>query len=430
MTDTRRRVVITGMGLVSAYGEGVSHAWTQLCAGRSGVAAITRFDASGFPTRIAAQVPDQAWASVERTTRDWQERGRIARLAVAAADAAVEDAGRPFAHAAHRAGVVAATGTGVFEHEELFGACAGTRASRQVDMDWEALVANLRRSARPDLLRRRSPGSVPAGLAERFGLGGPVMSVMTACAGGTHAVGDALRWIRSGRADVVLAGGADSEVTPMGVISFSLLGALSKHPAPATASRPFDAARDGFVLGEGAAMLILEEREHALARGARIYAEVAGFGQACDAFRATDPHPEGRGAVAAMTRAMADAGLAPADVAYINAHGTSTMANDKAETAAIRTVFGAHADRVAISSTKSMIGHALVAAGAIEAVVTALSLAHQFVHPTINLDTPDPACDLDYVPHTGRAMPIAAALSNSFAFGGQTACLALTTGRN
>lgn len=428
VTDARRRVVITGVGMVSAYGEGALHAWAQLCVGQSGVAAITRFDASGFPTRIAAQVPDDAWGAVERRTRDWHERGRIARLAAAAADAAVEDAGRPFDHAADRAGVVVATGTGVFEHDELFGACAGTRASRQVDTDWATLVANLRRSVRPELLRRRSPGSVPAGLSDRFGLEGPVMSVMTACAGGTHAVGDALRWIRSGRADVVLAGGADSEVTPMGLASFSLLGALSKHATPSRASRPFDAARDGFVLGEGAAMLILEERNRALARGARIYAEVAGFGQACDAFRATDPHPDGRGAVAAMTRALADAGLAPSDVAYINAHGTSTVANDKAETAAIRTVFGAHADRVAVSSTKSMLGHALVAAGAMEAVVTALSVAQQFAHPTINLDTRDPACDLDYVPHTGRAMPIAAALSNSFAFGGQTACLALTSG--
>jgi 3-oxoacyl-[acyl-carrier-protein] synthase II len=430
VTDARRRVVITGLGLVSAYGEGASHAWTQLCAGRSGVTAITRFDARGLPTGIAAQVPDDAWAGVARRTVEWRERGRIARMAVAAADAAVEDAGRPFEGARQRAGVVVATGTGVFEHDEVFGACAGTRASRQVETDWATLAANLRRSAQPDLMRRRSPGSVPADLAERFGVEGPVMSVMTACAGGTHAVGDALRWIRSGRADVVLAGGADSEVTPMGVASFSLLGALSRHPSPAHASRPFDLSRDGFVLGEGAAMLVLEERERALARGARIYAEVAGFGQACDAFRATDPHPDGRGAVAAMTLAMADAGLAPTDIAYINAHGTSTVANDRAETVAIRKVFGAHADRLAVSSTKSMLGHALVAAGAIEAVVTALSVAHQFVHPTINLDTADPACDLDYVAHTGRPQRISAALSNSFAFGGQTACLVVTPARD
>ena len=430
VTDRRRRVVVTGMGLVSAYGVGVTDAWTALCAGRSGITGITRFDASGFPTRIAAQLSDDAWTTVDRLSAGWEGRGRIARLALAAAAVAIDDAWQPFDGAADRAGVVVATGTGVFEHDEVFGASAGTRASRQVPTDWGALSANLRRAARPEMMRRRSPGSVPAGLAERFGLHGPVMSVMTACAGGTHAVGDALRWIRSGRADVVLTGGADSEVVPIGLASFGLLGALSKHPVPSQASRPFDAARDGFVLGEGSAMLILEERDRAMARGARIYAEVAGFGQACDAFRATDPHPDGRGAVAAMTRALADAGLAPTDVAYINAHGTSTVANDSAETAAIRKVFGAHADRLAVSATKSMLGHALVAAGAIEAVVTALSVAHQFVHPTINLDTPDPACDLDYVPHTGRPLRIPAALSNSFAFGGQTACLLLTSGRD
>lgn len=426
MTDTRRRVVITGMGLVSAYGVDVPGAWTALCAGRSGITPITRFDAGGFPSGIAAQVSDDAWTVVASHTTAWEGRGRIARLALAAAIEAVQDAGSPFDGAADRAGVVVATGTGVFEHDEVFGACAGTRASRQAPMDWRALAENLRRVARPDMLRRRSPGSVPSGLAEYFALDGPVMSVMTACAGGTHAVGDAARWIRSGRADVVLAGGADSEVTPMGLASFSLLGALSTHAEPSCASRPFDATRNGFVLGEGAAMLVLEERERALARGARIYAEVAGFGQACDAFRATDPHPDGRGAVTAMTLALADAGLAPTDVSYINAHGTSTPANDAAETVAIRKVFGAHTDHLAVSSTKSMLGHALVAAGAIEAVVTALSLTHQFAHPTINLETPDPVCDLDYVAQRGRPMCIQAALSNSFAFGGQTACLALT----
>lgn len=429
MTDRRRRVVITGMGLVSAYGVGVTGAWTQLCAGRSGVTDITRFDAGGFPTRIAAQVPEAAWEEVFRRSVGWEGRGRIARLALSAAQAAVDDAAGPFDGPRDRAGVVVATGTGMFEHDEVFGACAGTRSSRQAPTDWAALAANLRRAARPELMVRRSPGSVPAGLADRLGVTGPTMSVMTACAGGTHAIGDALRWIRSGRADVVLTGGADSEVVPMGLASFSLLGALSKHPVAAEASRPFDASRDGFVLGEGAAMLILEARDRALARGARIYAEVAGFGQACDAFRATDPHPDGRGAVAAMTLALADAGLSPSDVAYINAHGTSTVANDRAETVAIRKVFGAHADRLAVSSTKSMLGHALVAAGAIEAVVTALSVAQQFVHPTINLETPDPACDLDYVAHTGRPLPITAALSNSFAFGGQTACLVLTQER-
>jgi 3-oxoacyl-[acyl-carrier-protein] synthase II len=252
------------------------------------------------------------------------------------------------------------------------------------------------------------------------------MAVMTACAGGTQAIGDALRWIRDGRADIVVAGGADSEIYPMGLASFCLLGALSKrNDAPALASRPFDGGRDGFVIGEGAAMLVLEERESAVRRGARIYAEVAGFGSAADAFRVTDPHPEGVGGALAMTRAIADAGLTAAEIGYINAHGTSTIANDRIETLAIRRVFGAHAPRVPISSTKSMIGHGTVAAGALEAVVCALTLIHQQIHPTINQDLVDPDCDLDYVPNTARAARVDAALSNSFAFGGQSASLVL-----
>lgn len=427
MTE-RRRVVITGVGLISAFGDDADAAWACLRSGQSGITPIRRFDTRGLPVHIAAQIPEASWAAITARTSAWEGRGDIARLAAAAAQAAVADARGPFEGAASRAGVVVATGTGVFETDEVMGACAGTRPSRLGPVDWSAVASNLERSVRPHLLPRRSPGSVTADLAAQFGLQGPVMSVMTACAGGTHAIGDAARWIRTGRADVVLTGGADSELGVMGVASFALLGALTTHPDPQTASRPFDAARQGFVLGEGAAMLVLEERERARARGARIYAEVVGFGQACDAFRATDPHPDGRGATAAMSLALADAGLVPGDISYINAHGTSTVANDLAETVAIRRVFGTHADRVAVSATKSMIGHALVAAGAIEAVVTALSIRDQWVHPTVNLDVPGPGCDLDYVPHVGRPLAIPAALSNSFAFGGQTACLALTHG--
>jgi 3-oxoacyl-[acyl-carrier-protein] synthase II len=252
------------------------------------------------------------------------------------------------------------------------------------------------------------------------------MSVMTACAGGTQALGDALRWIRLGRADVVLAGASDSELYPMGLLSFSLLGALSRrNDAPETASRPFDATRDGFVIGEGAGFLVLEERERALARGVKIWAEVAGFGSACDAYRVTDPHPDGTGAARAMRRALADAGVGPDDVGYVNAHGTSTPANDRVETRALKAVFGERAAQVPVSSTKSMIGHLTVAAGAVEAIATALVLDHQVVHPTANLSTPDPECDLDYVPGRARAVPVDVALSNSFAFGGQTASLVL-----
>lgn len=252
------------------------------------------------------------------------------------------------------------------------------------------------------------------------------MAVMTACAGGTQAIGDAMRWIASGRADAVIAGGADSELYPMGLASFCLLGALStRNGTPAAASRPFDAHRDGFVMGEGAGVLVLEAIDHARRRGAHVYAEVAGFGSSCDAYRATDPHPDGVGATLAMQRAIAHAGITHVDVDYINAHGTSTPANDRAETIAVKKVLGDRAPEVPISSTKSMIGHATVAAGAIEAIVCALTLRDQHIHPTINYMTPDPACDLDYVPNHSRHASVELALSNSFAFGGQTACLAL-----
>jgi 3-oxoacyl-[acyl-carrier-protein] synthase II len=250
------------------------------------------------------------------------------------------------------------------------------------------------------------------------------MGVMTACAGGTQAIGDATRWIRTGRADVAIAGGSDSELYPMGLASFCLLGALStRNDAPAAASRPFDAERDGFVLGEGAGVLVLEERTRALRHGATIYGELAGFGSACDAYRVTDPHPEGIGAVLAMSRALADARVGPGGIDYINAHGTSTVANDRIETLAISRLFGERAARIPISSTKSMVGHATVAAGAVEAVATVLSLTQQVIHPTINQIARDPACPLDYVPNRARAASMETALSNSFAFGGQSACL-------
>jgi 3-oxoacyl-[acyl-carrier-protein] synthase II len=248
---------------------------------------------------------------------------------------------------------------------------------------------------------------------------------MTACAGGTQAIGDAFRWIRRGEVDVALAGASDSEIYPMGLASFCLLGALSRrNDEPALASRPFDAGRDGFVLGEGAGFVVLEEREHALARGASLLAEVAGFGSACDAFRVTDPHPQGLGAVLAMRRALDDAGLSPEDVGYVNAHGTSTPGGDRVEARALREVFGARLPGVAVSSTKSMIGHLTVAAGAVESIVTALSLRDGLVHPTLNQESPDPECAIDTVAEGTRRVDLHAALSNSFAFGGQTACLA------
>jgi 3-oxoacyl-[acyl-carrier-protein] synthase II len=265
-------------------------------------------------------------------------------------------------------------------------------------------------------------------VARQHGFAGPLLAVMTACSGGTQAIGDAARWLRAGDADVVVAGGADSEIYPMGLASFCLLGALSRrNDDPAGASRPFDAGRDGFVLGEGAGALVLEGLDHARRRGAPILAEVAGFGSACDAHRVTDPHPDGRGAELAMRRALADGGAAPEEVGYVNAHGTSTAANDRIETRALRRVFGERAGAVPVSSTKSMIGHLTVAAGAVEAIVTALTLAHGTLHPTINQSLPDPECGLDYVPNHARPAPpdLELALSNSFAFGGQCASLLL-----
>jgi 3-oxoacyl-[acyl-carrier-protein] synthase II len=345
--------------------------------------------------------------------------------ASAAAAAALADARVLEPGARERMGVAIAAGLGSYDHEEVFAACATARAQRD-DFDWPAFTRTLIATTKSKSAERRTPGSIPALLANHYGFGGPVLSVMTACAGGTQAIGDAARWIRTGRADVVLAGGSDSEIYPMGLASFCLLGALSKrNDTPAAASRPFDGGRDGFVLGEGAGMLVLEERDRALRRGARIHAEVAGFGSACDAHRVTDPHPDGTGAVLAMTRALADAGADPGEVGYINAHGTSTLLNDRIETLAIKRVFGCRAAAIPISSTKSMIGHATVAAGALEAVVTSLTLRHQTVHPTINHESADPLCDLDYVPNVTRPVSVELALSNSFAFGGQSATLIL-----
>jgi 3-oxoacyl-[acyl-carrier-protein] synthase II len=424
MTDRRPRVVVTGLGVVSAAGCDLETFWRNLEAGRSAVRRIERFDAAGYPSRIAGEIGDDMLEAVGDRWADGQDLGRIARFAGAAAALAIDDA-RLMDHPdlAARAGVAIASGMGAYAHDEVFVPCAAAGRSRDDDFDWDEFARIARTTLEPRSLERQTPGSVPALVARRHGLGGPILSVMTACAGGAQAIGDALRWIRTGRAEVVVAGGADSELYPMGLASFCLLGALSRrNDEPPRASRPFDAGRDGFVMGEGAAMLVLEERTAALRRGARIYAEVAGFGSACDAYRVTDPHPDGRGAVLAMQRALSDARLAPGEIGYINAHGTSTAANDRIETVAIRSIFGQNPPPV--SSTKSMIGHATVAAGAIEAAATVLTLVHQRLHPTINQDDPDPACDLDYVPNLARTAVVEAALTNSFAFGGQTASLA------
>ncbi len=418
-----RRVVVTGIGVVAPNGRDLRSFASSLAAGRSAVRPIHRFATGSYPTRIAAEIDDFEWTERIEPPAGWCTFDRITRFATAAAAQAIADARLDHADL-DRTGVVIAAGFGSYDHEEVFTSCAA--GQRDGEFDWTAFREQFRRSVKPRPAERRTPGSVPALVASHFGFRGPVMAVMTACAAGTQALGDAARWIRCGDADVVIAGGADSEIYPMGLASFCLLHALStRNDCPQRASRPFSATRDGFVLGEGSGVLVLEELEHARGRGAEIYAEILGFGSACDSFRVTDPHPDGIGAGLAMERALHQAGLNTADVDYINAHGTSTPLNDRIESRAIRQLFGEHTSRLAVSSTKSMIGHLTVAAGAVEAIATIVAIRENVAHPTINLDDPDPECDLDFVPNRARAMTIDVALSNSFAFGGQCASIAI-----
>jgi 3-oxoacyl-[acyl-carrier-protein] synthase II len=410
------------MGVVAPNGPDVASFRKALAAGRSAVAPIRRFSAGAFPTRIAAEIDDvERPASVGAAL--WNDLERIARFALAASAEAIADA-RIAKASASEVGVLIAAGFGSYDHEEVCSACAA--ASDTGTFDWRAFRDQFRKTSKPRALERRTPGSVPTLVARHFGFQGPLMSVMTACAAGTQALGDAARWIRQGDADVVVAGATDSELYPMGLASFCLLHALSRrNDEPQKASRPFSATRDGFVLGEGAGILILEELDHARARGATIHAEVLGFGSSCDSFRVTDPHPEGIGATLSMQRALTQAGLQPSDIDYLNAHGTSTPLNDRIEARAVKQLFGDHASRLAVTSTKSMIGHLTVAAGAVEAIATICSLQDQIAHPTLNLDDPDIECALDFVAHEARPMKIDIALSNSFAFGGQCASIVL-----
>ena len=422
--SARRRVVVTGAGLVAPGAPGVAALWENLLAGRSAVGPIRRFDASAFPTRIAAEADAPSGDAANPLGSELGGRGRIWDFGVEAASQALAAAGlAPRGPWSASAGLSIATGMGTYGHAEVFGAAAAGAA--RDGFDGKAFAARYLRDLLPHAADRQNPGALAARLARAAGIGGPLLASMTACAGGTEAIGDAFRWIRRGEADVVLAGASDSEIYPMGLASFCLLGALSRRNGePARASRPFDGERDGFVLGEGAGFVVLEELEHARARGADVLAEVAGFGSACDAWRATDPHPDGLGAVLAMRRALDDAGLSPGDVGYVNAHGTSTPNGDRVEARALAAVFGERLGGVAVSSTKSMIGHLTVAAGAVEAIVTALSLRDGLVHPTLNQESPDPECAVDTVPEGARRVDLRAALSSSFAFGGQTACLA------
>jgi len=404
-----RRVVVTGIGLVSSLGIGTRANWDALCAGRSGIGAITRFDAAQFSTRIAGEVKGfDPLAVVDR--KDARKMDVFIQFAVAASQFAVDDSGLTIGPAnGDRVGVFIASGIGGF----------GT-----IEREHQAFL-----EGGP---RRISPFFIPASIINlaagqvsiRFGAKGPNLATCTACSASAHAVGDAAEMIRRGDADAMIAGGSEAAITPMGVGGFGAMRALStRNDEPERASRPFDRDRDGFVIGEGAGIIVLEELEHARARGARIYAELVGYGLSADAFHITAPAEDGDGATRVMRMALGRAGIGPAQVDYVNAHGTSTPHNDRLETLAMKRVFGEHAGRIAVSSTKSMHGHLLGAAGGLEAGITALAIAHQVAPPTINLDHPDEGCDLDYVPGAARPMAITYALSNSFGFGGTNAAL-------
>ncbi|MBD0316069.1 MAG: beta-ketoacyl-ACP synthase II [Nitrospiraceae bacterium] len=409
MTDRRtRRIVVTGLGLVTPLGTGVEKTWTALCAGQSGIGRITRFDPAGYDAQIAGEVKDfDASQFIEK--KEIKKMDTFIHYAVGAALMAVDDAGlKILPEEAVQVGVYIGSGIGgLGSIEHYYGVLKDKGPGRVSPFFIPMTIINL------------ASGQV----AIRIGAKGPNSCAVTACATGNHCIGDAFRLIQRGDADVMVAGGAEAAVTPLGVAGFAAAKALSfRNDEPQRASRPFDKDRDGFVLGEGAGVVVLEELEHARRRGVRIYAELIGYGMNSDAYHITAPPEEGEGAVRCMEMAIKDAGVSKDQIGYINAHGTSTMA-DAIETRAIKAVFGEQAYRLAISSTKSMTGHLLGAAGGIEAVFSILALHHGVLPPTINLDNPDPACDLDYVPNKARTAAIQVALSNSFGFGGVNACL-------
>ncbi|MEK6287940.1 MAG: beta-ketoacyl-ACP synthase II [Acidobacteriota bacterium] len=407
-----RRVVITGMGLICGSGNTKEEVWSNLLAGRNAVGPITRFDISAFPVRIASEVKNfDPLKFIEK--KEVKKMDPFIHYAVAASQEAMDDSGLRVNgdDDATRIGVFIGSGIGGFgvierEHEKFLKGGPGKISPFFIP----AAIVNL------------AAGQVSI----RFGLKGPNSATCTACSTGSHAVGDSFKIIQRGDADAMLCGGAEAAITPMGVGGFAAMRALStRNDDPGHASRPFDADRDGFVIGEGAGVLLLEELERARARGAKIYAELVGYGMSSDAFHITQPSEDGDGAVRVMTNAIKDAGIQPHDIDYINAHGTSTHYNDKLETLAIKKVFGDSAYSIPVSSTKSMMGHLLGAAGGVEAGVCALALHDQIVPPTANYEKPDPECDLDYVPNAARRAPLRYALSNSFGFGGTNAALLL-----
>ena len=409
----KRKVVITGMGAVTPIGNTAADSWAAARQGVCGIAPITHYDTSAQKAKLAGEVKDldpSLWVD----KREMRKMDRVTQLAMVAAAQAMADSGLNMeTEDAARCGVIVSSGIGGLSTIE-------SEHSRGLEKGFDRVSPHFI----PMVITNMSAGHI----AIRYGFKGMCSCPVTACASGSNAIGDAFRQIRDGYADVMLCGGTEASITPLGIGGFTSLKALHTGTDPLRASIPFDAERSGFVMGEGAGILILEEYEHAKARGAKIYAELAGYAANCDAHHITAPAPGGEGAARCMTLAMADAGVAPEKVGYINAHGTSTPMNDSCETAAIKAAFGEQAGKLAVSSTKSMTGHLLGASGAVEAIFTALAVRDDFVPATIGYKVADPACDLDIVPNNGREMHLTAALSNSLGFGGHNACLVFKKG--
>ncbi len=407
--QSKRRVAVTGLGAISPLGNSVEENWQAILAGRSGVDQITKFDASNFPVRFAAEVKNFDPLNYFEK-KDLRRVGEFAQFAVAAAQEAIADSKLQITEEnAGEIGTYISSGIGDF---------------RRIEDEHSKLLEKGPRGVSPFFMATVLANLAAGNVSIRFGLKGPNSATSTACAAGNHAIGDSFRIIERGDAIAMVCGGAESTITPMAMAGFASMKALStRNDQPQKASRPFDAQRDGFVVGEGSGLLVLEEMEHARARGAKIYAEIVGYGMTSDAFHITAPDETQSGVIRVMRKAIKDAGIEPEKIDYINIHGTSTPLGDKSKTLAIKKTFNEHAYRLAISSTKSMTGHLLGAAGGIEAVFSVLALHHQTLPPTINYEIPDPECDLDYVPNTARPAKVEYALSNGFGFGGTNAAI-------
>ncbi len=408
-----RRVVVTGVSAVTSLGTRIDPFWEAVRAGRSGVAPVERFDCSEFKVNFAGEIRRfNAADYLEIDSKELKRLDRFSQFALVGAQEAIEQSGIDFSQGnPYRYGVLIGSGIGGLSEIEEQHARLFDRGPARVS---------------PFMIPKLMVNAASGNISVRWGLRGPNSAVATACASATNAIGDAFNLIRNGIADVMVTGGSEAAVTPMGLSGFARMSALSTRcDEPTRASRPFDRDRDGFVLAEGAGVVVLEELEHARRRGAPILAELIGYGMSADGLHMTAPDPEGHGAARAMSNALKDAQVSVEDIDYINAHGTSTPLGDKAETIAIKTVFGPHASRLCVSSNKSQLGHLLGASGGVEFVICVLALRDQLVPPTINLDNPDPDCDLDYVPHEPRPMPLRCVLKNSFGFGGHNACLVL-----